>query len=58
MNDDEQKERKLKFDCQGNHTSYLDYILLSAHRFPHAVVMARHTGALGNLLDLLLFFLM
>ncbi|KAG1084783.1 hypothetical protein G6F42_021644 [Rhizopus arrhizus] len=32
-----------------NHTSYLDYILLSAHKFPHAVVMARHTGALGFL---------
>ncbi|KAG1579450.1 hypothetical protein G6F48_011150 [Rhizopus delemar] len=32
-----------------NHTSYLDYILLSAHQFPHAVVMARHGGALGFL---------
>ncbi|KAI8370145.1 hypothetical protein EDC96DRAFT_503213 [Choanephora cucurbitarum] len=32
-----------------NHTSYLDYILLSANQFPHAVVMARHTGALGFL---------
>ncbi|KAG2204801.1 hypothetical protein INT47_004076 [Mucor saturninus] len=32
-----------------NHTSYLDYILLSANKFPHAVVMARHTGALGFL---------
>ncbi|KAI8067703.1 uncharacterized protein B0P05DRAFT_475408 [Gilbertella persicaria] len=32
-----------------NHTSYLDYILLSANRFPHAVVMARHAGALGFL---------
>ncbi|KAL9539589.1 hypothetical protein MBANPS3_010174 [Mucor bainieri] len=32
-----------------NHTSYLDYILLGAHKFPHAVVMARHTGALGFL---------
>ncbi|ORE20547.1 acyltransferase-domain-containing protein [Rhizopus microsporus] len=32
-----------------NHTSYLDYILLSADRFPHAVVMAKHTGALGFL---------
>ncbi|CAO3685838.1 unnamed protein product [Rhizopus stolonifer] len=32
-----------------NHTSYLDYILLSAHQFPHAVVMARHSGALGFL---------
>ncbi|KAI8988869.1 hypothetical protein BDB01DRAFT_783416 [Pilobolus umbonatus] len=29
-----------------NHTSYLDYILLGAHRFPHAVVMAKHGGAL------------
>lgn len=34
--------------CQANHTSYLDYILLGAHKFPHAVVMARHTGALGK----------
>ncbi|KAI9358724.1 hypothetical protein BD770DRAFT_320698 [Pilaira anomala] len=32
-----------------NHTSYLDYILLSANKFPHAVVMARHGGALGFL---------
>ncbi|KAI7854187.1 hypothetical protein BDC45DRAFT_535631 [Circinella umbellata] len=32
-----------------NHTSYLDYILVSACRFPNAVVMARHGGALGFL---------
>ncbi|KAI8140493.1 hypothetical protein BJV82DRAFT_622812 [Fennellomyces sp. T-0311] len=32
-----------------NHTSYLDYILVSACRFPNAVVMARHSGALGFL---------
>ncbi|CEP11076.1 hypothetical protein [Parasitella parasitica] len=32
-----------------NHTSYLDYILLGAHKFPHAVVMARHSGVLGFL---------
>ncbi|KAI9271329.1 hypothetical protein BY458DRAFT_509689 [Sporodiniella umbellata] len=32
-----------------NHTSYLDYILLSADQFPHAVVMAKHGGALGFL---------
>ncbi|KAI9469959.1 MAG: hypothetical protein EXX96DRAFT_491957 [Benjaminiella poitrasii] len=32
-----------------NHTSYLDYILLGANKFPHAVVMARHTGVLGFL---------
>ncbi|ORX59752.1 acyltransferase-domain-containing protein [Hesseltinella vesiculosa] len=32
-----------------NHTSYLDYIVISAHQFPGAVVMARHKGALGFL---------
>ncbi|KAI7899350.1 uncharacterized protein BX663DRAFT_478561 [Cokeromyces recurvatus] len=32
-----------------NHTSYLDYILLGANKFPHAVVMARHSGVLGFL---------
>jgi hypothetical protein len=32
---------------KANHTSYLDYILLSAHKYPHAVVMAKHTGVLG-----------
>ncbi|CDH49298.1 1-acyl-sn-glycerol-3-phosphate acyltransferase [Lichtheimia corymbifera JMRC:FSU:9682] len=32
-----------------NHTSYLDYIVASAHQYPHAVVMARHKGALGFL---------
>ncbi|KAI8064728.1 hypothetical protein BC940DRAFT_241903 [Gongronella butleri] len=32
-----------------NHTSYLDYIVVSAHQYPGAVVMARHTGALGFL---------
>ncbi|KAI9250478.1 hypothetical protein BDA99DRAFT_522590 [Phascolomyces articulosus] len=32
-----------------NHTSYLDYILVSACSFPNAVVMARHGGALGFL---------
>ncbi|KAI9311975.1 hypothetical protein BX666DRAFT_2142969 [Dichotomocladium elegans] len=32
-----------------NHTSYLDYIVVSAHQYPHAVVMARHGGVLGFL---------
>ncbi|KAI8099030.1 uncharacterized protein BX664DRAFT_320213 [Halteromyces radiatus] len=32
-----------------NHTSYLDYIVLSAHKYPCAVVMAKHQGALGFL---------
>ncbi|KAI8334757.1 hypothetical protein BC941DRAFT_515501 [Chlamydoabsidia padenii] len=32
-----------------NHTSYLDYIVLSAHKYPLAVVMAKHQGALGFL---------
>ncbi|CAO3599013.1 unnamed protein product [Absidia cylindrospora] len=32
-----------------NHTSYLDYIVLSAHEYPLAVVMAKHQGALGFL---------
>ncbi|CAO3631017.1 unnamed protein product [Cunninghamella blakesleeana] len=32
-----------------NHTSYLDYIVLSAHKYPGAVVMAKHNGVLGFL---------
>ncbi|KAI9305677.1 acyltransferase-domain-containing protein [Cunninghamella echinulata] len=32
-----------------NHTSYLDYIVLSAHQYPGAVVMAKHNGVLGFL---------
>ncbi|KAI9025901.1 hypothetical protein CLU79DRAFT_743665 [Phycomyces nitens] len=40
-----------------NHTSYLDFILLSANRFPNAVVMARHGGALGFLQNYGLNFL-
>ncbi|KAF7728010.1 1-acylglycerol-3-phosphate O-acyltransferase 6 (lysophosphatidic acid acyltransferase, zeta) [Apophysomyces ossiformis] len=40
-----------------NHTSYLDYILVSAHKFPNAVVMARHGGALGFLQNYGLNFL-
>ncbi|KAI8977574.1 hypothetical protein BDF20DRAFT_913890 [Mycotypha africana] len=32
-----------------NHTSYVDYIVLSAHQYPHGVVMAKHGGALGFL---------
>lgn len=34
-----------------NHTSIIDYILLSADGYPHATIAQRHGGILGFLLD-------
>ncbi|KAF9165291.1 1-acylglycerol-3-phosphate O-acyltransferase 6 (lysophosphatidic acid acyltransferase, zeta) [Actinomortierella ambigua] len=40
-----------------NHTSFLDYIVLAGHKFPHAVIMARHQGLIGWLQRGVLAFL-
>ncbi|KAG0232094.1 1-acylglycerol-3-phosphate O-acyltransferase 6 (lysophosphatidic acid acyltransferase, zeta) [Actinomortierella wolfii] len=40
-----------------NHTSFLDYIVLAGHKFPHACIMARHKGLIGWLQNGALAFL-
>ncbi|KAF9971101.1 1-acylglycerol-3-phosphate O-acyltransferase 6 (lysophosphatidic acid acyltransferase, zeta) [Actinomortierella ambigua] len=40
-----------------NHTSFLDYIVMAGHKFPHAVIMARHKGLIGWLQKGVLAFL-
>jgi glycerol-3-phosphate O-acyltransferase 3/4 len=36
-----------------NHTTYLDYVVLSSHKYPHAVVAQKHAGLMNFFVNLL-----